>query len=404
MQSITIDTAAQLQQLSRWAGHTAPIWEIAFNPDGTLAASCSNDRTIHVWDVLEARGVAALAVDGGRVWSVAFSPDGALIASGHEDGVVRLWEVSTFKLLGTLRAADSSVRRVRFSPDGDRLLTCSHSLDLWEVSSGSLVWQIALPGDPIRDGDLSPGGDIAACVTASGLLFLLDAATADLLVSTQAHEETATGVAFSGSGERLVTTGGDNLVRQWHNQTLAPAGTPIEVAWLGRARYTPNDDALVTLSYETGQNVTIWDADSGHMLKTVTPTGSAVAFNPEGDRMAVAIGFSIAVFGVVWTLTLPSGGLDGPLAPITEKTAWRIKEVGTLSGHGGTVRGLVFHDRLLASCGLDRSIRLWDTTTGDPVAVLTGHRADVRSIDFSPDGALLASASGDVSHIDDCVR
>jgi len=40
-------------------------------------------------------------------------------------------------------------------------------------------------------------------------------------------------------------------------------------------------------------------------------------------------------------------------------------------------------------------VRLWDAATGDPVAELAGHLDMVTSVAFSPDGALIATASHD---------
>ena len=40
-------------------------------------------------------------------------------------------------------------------------------------------------------------------------------------------------------------------------------------------------------------------------------------------------------------------------------------------------------------------MRLWDVKTGEQKQVFTGHRNDVESMAFSPDGKLLASGSED---------
>ena len=50
--------------------------------------------------------------------------------------------------------------------------------------------------------------------------------------------------------------------------------------------------------------------------------------------------------------------------------------------------------KMIASCGNDWLIRLWDSNTGAEQGVLRGHTIWVFSVRFSPDGTRLASAAG----------
>lgn len=77
--------------------------------------------------------------------------------------------------------------------------------------------------------------------------------------------------------------------------------------------------------------------------------------------------------------------------------AQQLPRLDAQLGHSGAVMGLdVSPDgRVLATAGIDRTVRLWDAVRQRELRVLQGHNKPLRQVRFSPNGDLLASAGLD---------
>ncbi|MEH2159652.1 MAG: WD40 repeat domain-containing protein, partial [Nostoc sp.] len=75
----------------------------------------------------------------------------------------------------------------------------------------------------------------------------------------------------------------------------------------------------------------------------------------------------------------------------------RAIEVNTLEGHSNVVISVAYspNGQQLASASDDKTIKIWDVSSGQLLKTLTGHSSEVISVAYSPNGQQLASASYD---------
>ncbi|MFM1919456.1 MAG: hypothetical protein RLZZ303_1090 [Candidatus Hydrogenedentota bacterium] len=403
---------------------------LAFSPDGGIVVGGTDDGDVGAWSTATGEYAYAAKAHNDKVRHVLMDPSGTRFYTASGDRTIKLWELTPgetpkIRLAHTFLGHDEAVFGIALSPAADGLASTAfkYRTKLWDLKAEMPFYQPpALAFHAGREWAAAPVGKAVA---------LWDARTDYRIATLAGHTDDVNNVAFSPDGAHLasldVIAEGEDVARVWSLPDGAAVGSvklPKNVTQFaplngGQRLLASQQGTLRRVDVATGES-DVEQAIAGEFV--VDAAGARAAFAaPAEEKGRYAINVMNLDSGAVTALTTLASA-DAPRLAwsgsgnLLAASQWEKPEPdantlnvhllpasggeGTViaTGFGNRITALAFNadESLLAVGGSSGEIELYELagkTLGG--ALRDGHSSNVTSLDFSPDGSRLASASFD---------
>jgi RNA polymerase sigma factor (sigma-70 family) len=374
----------------------------AFSPKDDMLAMGVFGEGIVIYATVEDMKPRTLPV-GPWPSSMVFSPDGSSIACGDEEGCITIWNVTTGKA-SQPSPEPKNLLSVRFANRGREILSVGSEIDYWNAKSGELVRRITRQLLPVTSDDPIAVSQDGKLIAETNLDQIFISTASGKRLHTLRAGLYVNNLTFSLDGTKLFSASRDGRLAIWD----ASSGKPLhnmENDQRGNVMLavSPNGRWLASAAHSNrltkDSDIQLWEIETGKLVHRLVPrSGGATAMCFSSDSLQLVCSFGDPTFG-------------GP----TKDSAVKIwdaeagKEMYTFRFSHGNIGFIALNQnsRMFATAGgdpshrgalanVDKSVYLWEIASGKERCRFTGHDTAVFSLDFSPDGALLAAASRDI--------
>ncbi|HBB30440.1 MAG TPA: hypothetical protein DDZ80_22525 [Cyanobacteria bacterium UBA8803] len=384
------------QRLLTLQGHSGWVRKVAFNPDGQTLASASEDGTIKLWNLPDGEYQSTLCKYTDTLYGVTFSPDGQLLANGSNDCKIRIWSAVNSDCLQVLEGHTGGILCVHFSPDGKYLASSGfdNTIRIWDLQTAECLQTITAHNNWVGSVQFSPDGEQLLSASCDRTIRIWRFSDGKCLGVLKGHTQWVWKAFWSPDGRRVASCSEDQTIRIWDVQTCTCLHTlQGHSSRVWGICFSPDGQTLASCSED--QTIRLWQVSNGQCVANIqgyTNWVKTVAFSPNSQAIAKRCCDSEAVLKE--RAQIATGHKDRTLRIWDASSGKCLRE---LKAHNKGLPAIAFHPNgeIIASSSEDTTIKIWNLSDGKCIHALKEHTNEVWSLNFSPDGRTLASSSFD---------
>lgn len=342
------------QAIGKPLTHYGNINSVEFSPNGRWILTASDDKTAQIWDARTGEPVGYPMRHAAKVNSARFSSDGEWVVTASDDNTARIWMAQTEYGFDEAAYYPKTWQLADFSPDGQSMVTAwpDKTARVWALTTGKVVAHSPVFSNPVFSAEFNAGGNQVFILTA---------------------------------GKEPQTVGANPMEAQiWDAQMERRIRGPKPN--ISSARFSP-DGKLIVAVFVDG-TVGIWDVATGKSASPLfrsSPQVLDAILSKDGRWLVARCG-------------LGSSYISGPLY------IWDLQSPQHAPKRiGDQVSSVEFSPdgKLILTVSDSQVARLWDLSSGQPVAspALSGDSIDAAA--FTPDGLGILTVTGSVAQIRD---
>ncbi len=386
-QQIKIWNLNNFQCERTFVGHYGTVMCVRYSHDESRIVSAGgSDFSIKLWGIQSGECIRTYVGHTHTVSFVVFNDDESRLISSGWDKTIRIWNTDTGDELNTLRAHSSWVNAVLYEHGKIFSASSDNSIKIWNYDENRVTSQ--RHSDYITSLCSPPGCSIVISSSWDNTIKIWDVSTLELKCTCTGHTNKINGICCNKNATIVVSGSDDESIRVWSFVNSNVACSLVITYTVGiRSVCIANDESRI-ISGSDDSLINIWSISTGDLLHSLSGHTGSIEY---------------LIINKLDTKIVSTGGdyLDRDNSIRIWDLGQRRCEIVLDNGHTESVYCARYSDdeSMIVTCSIDKTIKLWSSSTGELLQTFVGHYECVSSVCFSPNGfnKVLLSGSKDGS-------